>query len=110
LAEREGFEPSEPFTVHTLSKRAPSATRPSLQNVNHILNLDISKSRRRIFLCGNIVGTLWELFAWISDNQFRSNATLMTLVGSSVSRGMDDFGTIPTFFASSANRLSVRCI
>ena len=31
LAEREGFEPSVRLPVHTLSKRAPSATRTSLQ-------------------------------------------------------------------------------
>src|SRR5215471_11981252 len=32
MAEREGFEPSIRFPVYTLSKRAPSATRPSLLN------------------------------------------------------------------------------
>ena len=31
LAEREGFEPSLEFPLNTLSKRAPSTTRPSLQ-------------------------------------------------------------------------------
>src|ERR1700674_2343272 len=31
MAEREGFEPPLPFRVNTLSKRAPSATRPSLR-------------------------------------------------------------------------------
>ena len=31
VAEREGFEPSKQFPVYTLSKRAPSATRPPLQ-------------------------------------------------------------------------------
>src|SRR2546427_10186873 len=31
LAEREGFEPSVQFPVHTLSKRAPSTTRTSLR-------------------------------------------------------------------------------
>jgi hypothetical protein len=31
LAERQGFEPWIPFRVYTLSKRAPSATRPSLR-------------------------------------------------------------------------------
>ena len=30
MAERVGFEPTLPFRVNTLSKRAPSATRPSL--------------------------------------------------------------------------------
>ena len=31
MAERVGFEPTIRFPVYTLSKRAPSATRPSLQ-------------------------------------------------------------------------------
>src|ERR1043166_3651739 len=31
LAERQGFEPWIQFPVYTLSKRAPSATRPSLR-------------------------------------------------------------------------------
>src|SRR5882762_6266348 len=34
LAEREGFEPPIPVKVYTLSRRAPSATRPSLRAVN----------------------------------------------------------------------------
>ena len=32
VTEREGFEPSVPFRVHTTSNRAPSAARSSLQN------------------------------------------------------------------------------
>ena len=32
MAEREGFEPSMSFTPYALSRGAPSATRPSLQN------------------------------------------------------------------------------
>jgi hypothetical protein len=32
MAEREGFEPSVEFPLHTLSKRAPSTTRPSLRS------------------------------------------------------------------------------
>jgi len=31
MADGEGFEPSYGFTHNTLSKRAPSATRPSIQ-------------------------------------------------------------------------------
>src|SRR4029077_15931476 len=34
LAEREGFEPPIPVKVYTLSRREPSATRPSLRAVN----------------------------------------------------------------------------
>ena len=33
LAEREGFEPSVEFPLHTLSKRAPSTTRTSLRSL-----------------------------------------------------------------------------
>ncbi len=32
MAEREGFEPSVEFPLHTLSKRAPSTTRTSLRS------------------------------------------------------------------------------
>ncbi len=32
VAEREGFEPSVPVKTHTLSRRAPSAARPSLRS------------------------------------------------------------------------------
>ena len=32
LAERVGFEPTLEFPLNTLSKRAPSATRPSLRS------------------------------------------------------------------------------
>jgi hypothetical protein len=34
MAEREGFEPPIPAKVYTLSRRAPSATRPSLRAVD----------------------------------------------------------------------------
>ena len=34
MAEREGFEPSKRFPVYTLSKRAPSTTRPPLLQTN----------------------------------------------------------------------------
>ncbi len=33
MAEREGFEPSIEFPLYTLSKRAPSTTRPSLRGL-----------------------------------------------------------------------------
>jgi hypothetical protein len=33
MAERVGFEPTLEFPPNTLSKRAPSATRPSLQRI-----------------------------------------------------------------------------
>ncbi len=37
MAEREGFEPSVEFPLHTLSKRAPSTTRPSLRTGRLVL-------------------------------------------------------------------------
>ena len=39
MAERVGFEPTLEFPLNTLSKRAPSATRPSLQRYLVSLNL-----------------------------------------------------------------------
>jgi hypothetical protein len=36
LAERVGFEPTIPVKVYTLSKRAPSATRPSLRRAANL--------------------------------------------------------------------------
>ena len=35
MAEGEGFEPSKRVNVYTLSKRAPSATRPPLLEIGH---------------------------------------------------------------------------
>ena len=35
MAEREGFEPSRRFPAYTLSRRAPSTTRPPLQQAGH---------------------------------------------------------------------------
>ena len=40
LAEREGFEPSVEFPLHTLSKRAPSTTRTSLRSSRSIVYSD----------------------------------------------------------------------
>jgi hypothetical protein len=39
MAEREGFEPPIPVKVYTLSRRAPSATRPSLRATSFIFIL-----------------------------------------------------------------------
>ena len=33
MAERMGFEPMKEFPLYTLSKRAPSTTRPPLQSI-----------------------------------------------------------------------------
>jgi hypothetical protein len=42
VAERLGFEPRLPVKVNTLSKRAPSATRPSLQRVIRIASAGVA--------------------------------------------------------------------
>ena len=50
LAERTGFEPAVPLLAHTLSKRAPSTTRPSLRTSSIISVIWISPPLRRHFL------------------------------------------------------------
>jgi len=50
VAERVGFEPTLEFPLNTLSKRAPSTTRPSLRTVRQLLEFIILGaffSRRR---------------------------------------------------------------
>ncbi len=47
-AEREGFEPSIPLRVYTLSRRAPSATRTPLC-VNFESFLRIGVQRKKLF-------------------------------------------------------------
>ena len=47
MAEREGFEPSIEFPLYTLSKRAPSTTRPSLRLTgSHQNNMRAARDRR----------------------------------------------------------------
>ena len=41
MAERVGFEPTLESPLNTLSKRAPSATRPSLQNIIRLNEFNI---------------------------------------------------------------------
>ena len=48
LAEREGFEPSIEFPLYTLSKRAPSTTRPSLRLVGFHQNSMRGARHRRM--------------------------------------------------------------
>ena len=57
LAERVGFEPTLEFPLNTLSKRAPSATRPSLQGVVCTLEFTIT-GRGRAGIGGNRSGRL----------------------------------------------------
>ena len=46
MAEREGFEPSIGFLLYTLSRGAPSATRPSLQTTARMLSCFSQKKRK----------------------------------------------------------------
>ena len=57
LAERMGFEPMKEFPLYTLSKRAPSTTRPPLQkNQSNIKSLYFSKLLNRYL--GNVSSIL----------------------------------------------------
>ena len=55
VAERVGFEPTLPFRVNTLSKRAPSATRPSLRKVKDLQQVPSNQVAR---LCDSLNGGL----------------------------------------------------
>ena len=52
MAEREGFEPSKRFPVYTLSKRAPSTTRPPLLVI--IIN-SFDKLFYKFFICWKFI-------------------------------------------------------
>src|SRR5947209_801267 len=61
LAERVGFEPTLPFRVNTLSKRAPSATRPSLRRqVGKQLRRTNFSRRTRLHLLIDSMGEVAE--------------------------------------------------
>src|SRR5215475_13244551 len=70
LAERVGFEPTIPVKVYTLSKRAPSATRPSLRHKvgTHSLYKLIFVSTRR-FLTGQRMEQASEVDLAIVETQ-----------------------------------------
>src|SRR5271157_1351428 len=51
VAERQGFEPWIPFRVYTLSKRAPSATRPSLHGESVLQKRQFAVPARTIRAC-----------------------------------------------------------
>src|SRR5271157_2700292 len=51
MAERQGFEPWIPFRVYTLSKRAPSATRPSLHGESVLQKRQFAVPARTIRAC-----------------------------------------------------------
>ena len=58
MAERVGFEPTLPFRVNTLSKRAPSATRPSLRRNwvrGFVLTLQLIQN-----YCSGVISFYWQ--------------------------------------------------
>src|SRR5438874_8983855 len=66
LAEREGFEPSVGFPLHTLSKRAPSTTRTSLRlsGINSLQRMHSSKNPTCVVdLCRDTFSALFRSIA-----------------------------------------------
>ena len=57
MAERVGFEPTLPFRVNTLSKRAPSATRPSLPR--HLTEAEVHGFGQRFPTAQRLMSILW---------------------------------------------------
>ena len=57
MAERVGFEPTLEFPLNTLSKRAPSATRPSLREFQAGL---------RLYVAGGWPATAQRLWLWLA--------------------------------------------
>src|SRR5688572_8479058 len=72
LAEREGFEPSIRFPVYTLSKRAPSATRPPLRSQR---GADYSHRAARHNISGPDGAICHGLRALAAPEPFRFNRT-----------------------------------
>src|ERR1700691_6309534 len=73
LAERVGFEPTLPFRVNTLSKRAPSATRPSLRRINNLaesFSQKITRLRR---------GNVMKFTEFLREEQYLENVSSNTL-------------------------------
>jgi hypothetical protein len=68
LAERVGFEPTLEFPLNTLSKRAPSATRPSLRGINTLALAAASG--------GN---TLMSFTSFLKEKQYLENVSTNTL-------------------------------
>src|SRR5581483_8540378 len=67
MAERVGFEPTLPVKVNTLSKRAPSATRPSLQRFIRIASAcDDLDDRGRVWPRGGRVDLLPRVYSYES--------------------------------------------
>ena len=67
MAEREGFEPSIEFPLYTLSRRAPSTTRPSLQGCSY------QSSKPRVLRSfQDRVDVIGDGFSWRGDVEIQS--------------------------------------
>ena len=82
MAERKGFEPSVRSPAHTLSKRAPSTTRPPLRIIPILANF--KRTSRCIASCINYVRS-WLLFGWRHPYN-RMNVKRQTTAGYRTSR------------------------
>jgi hypothetical protein len=61
MAERVGFEPTLEFPLNTLSKRAPSATRPSLRRIgwdNHPVGQELAANSDAFIIAAHCVENL----------------------------------------------------
>ena len=79
MAEREGFEPSNGLTHYTLSKRAPSATRPPLREIrdlNEIRDLpnpaaDVQNSKK-LNKCKDVLRGVYRFPSYLSGSATES--------------------------------------
>ena len=94
MAERVGFEPTLEFPLNTLSKRAPSTTRPSLQSqtpqrawldriarrrfdaVQNEIAFSVASGRARL---GDLEGTVRTLLRCLCLRRTRSNLVMATV-------------------------------
>jgi hypothetical protein len=74
MAERVGFEPTLEFPLNTLSKRAPSATRPSLRRDNGLRHIS---PRKKSYACALGIVTRFEQF--IKHRQYLLNVSANTI-------------------------------
>src|SRR5215475_14563948 len=80
LAERVGFEPTLPFRVNTLSKRAPSATRPSLPAWTNAGD-DYEVQRANPYISRTYVSAS---ILWVARSQGKPPATLASSEASKI--------------------------
>ena len=105
-----GFEPTLPFRVNTLSKRAPSATRPSLRR---IMDIRLTHSRSEY--------TLWRMLRMSFNDFIRERRYLNNVSPATISWYTHAFKWLPfesprhisihrkTHAVGRADRRTVRC-